>query len=355
MLGIDPRVGRAAWTVLLLGLLVAAAYKIRETLAVFMIAVLFAYMLMPLVEMVERFTPKQVSTTLALAIVYLVLVGIIIGLSVTVGSRLVEEINTLAGRLPELVTSGSLIDRIPLPAWLEPVRASIVQFIRTQFQGEGRGALAYAGAFGGRVLSGTKYILYIVLIPILAFFFLKDGREMRESIVDGLVERSRRPVLDSILEDINRLLGQYIRALALLSLTSFIAHSAFLAITGARYAVLFGVIAALGEFIPVIGPATAGITILLVSTLSGYSHGAIFVIFWIVYRMVQDYVLAPHLMSKGVNLNPLLVLFGVLAGEQIAGVAGMFFSVPMLATLRVIFVRLKRTRTIETVGPRAGI
>ena len=68
--------------------------------------------------------------------------------------------------------------------------------------------------------------------------------------------------------------------------------------------------------------------------------------------MVQDYVLSPYLMSKGVQLNPMLVLFGVLAGDQIAGVLGMFLSVPLLAILRVLFIRLRRVRGLDLVSPR---
>jgi predicted PurR-regulated permease PerM len=352
MLGIDPRAARAAWTVFLLALLIAAAYAIRETLVVFMAALLFAYMLMPLVGLVERFTPKQVSPRIALAIVYLLLVGAIVALAITLGSQLVEEANSLAEKLPNLISNRSWIDRIPLPSVLEPVRARIVQTVQVQLESGSKGILPYVGRLGTQLLSGAKYILYIVLIPILAFFFLKDGREMREAMVISLIDERRRPMVDNILGDINVLLGEYIRALVLLALSSFTANSLFLGISGAPYAILLAVAAGLGEFIPVVGPAAAAIIILLVTGLSGYEHLLLYVIFWILYRIFQDYVLSPYLMGRGVNLNPMLVLFGVLAGEQIAGVIGMFFSVPVIATLRVIFVRLRRARTGDLIAPR---
>jgi predicted PurR-regulated permease PerM len=206
---------------------------------------------------------------------------------------------------------------------------------------------------GTQLLSGARYVLYIVLIPILAFFFLKDGREMREAMVISLVDESRRRVVDNILEDINVLLGEYIRALVLLAISSFTANSLFLGISGAPYAILLAGAAGLGEFLPVVGPAAAAIIILLVTGLSGYGHLLLYVIFWILYRIFQDYVLSPYLMGRGVKLNPMLVLFGVLAGEQIAGVIGMFFSVPVIATLRVLFVRLRRARSGDLIAPRA--
>jgi predicted PurR-regulated permease PerM len=352
VLGIDPKAARIAWTVFLVALLVATAFAVRETLAVFVIALLFAYLLAPLVGFVERMTPHSVSPRIALAIVYLALVGTVVTLGLTLGSRLAQEANTLATRLPALVSNPTWIEKIPLPGWLEPARANIVQTVQDELSSGGQQVLPYVKGLGGQLVSGAKYALYLVLIPILAFFFLKDGGAIRDEFVVALVEDRGRPVVDNILADINLLLGEYIRALVLLSLASFTANSLFLAITGAPYAVLLAGAAALGEFVPVVGPAAGGLIIVLVTSLSGYTHVLLYLLFWVLLRMAQDYVVSPYLMSRGVQLNPLLVLFGVLAGDQIGGVLGMFLSVPVLAILRVMFVRLRRVRGLDLVTPR---
>ncbi|MGD0438353.1 MAG: AI-2E family transporter [Bryobacteraceae bacterium] len=349
MLGIDPRAARAAWTVFLLALLVATAYLIRETLVVFMIALLFAYLLMPLVGLVERFTPRQVPPGVALAIVFLLLIGALLGLALTLGSRLVDEANNLASRLPDLLKNRSWIDQIPLPSWLEPARQKIASWLQDQLNSGGQQFVPYLRNIGGQILSGVKYLIYLVLIPILAFFFLKDGAAMRVNAVNSLFDPHRRPIVEDILDDVNRLLGDYIRALVLLACSGFVVNSLFLGISGAPYAVLLAMCAGVGEFLPVVGPAGAGLLILLVTGLAGYSHPLLYVIFWILLRMFQDYVMSPFLMGRGVKLNPVLVLFGVLAGDQIAGVMGMFFSVPVIATLRVLFVRLQRGRSHHPV------
>ena len=136
-MGIDPKAARAAWTVFLLALLVAMAYAVRETLAVFVIALLFAYLLMPLVGFVERVTPRQVSPRIALAIVYLALVGAIVALALTLGSRLAEEANSLAQRLPDLVKNPTWMQKIPLPSWLEPARAAMIQKVQDELSSGG--------------------------------------------------------------------------------------------------------------------------------------------------------------------------------------------------------------------------
>lgn len=86
-----------------------------------------------------------------------------------------------------------------------------------------------------------------------------------------------------------------------------------------------------------------------VAGFAGFSNLWVIVIFWLVYRFFQDYVLSPHLMHQGVQIHPLVVLFGVLAGEQIGGVPGMFFSVPVIAVLRVILVRTRRSAASRRV------
>jgi predicted PurR-regulated permease PerM len=111
---------------------------------------------------------------------------------------------------------------------------------------------------------------------------------------------------------------------------------------GVPYAVLLATVAGALEFIPIFGPLTAAITIVLVAAFEGYSHVFAIVAFLAAYRVFQDYILNPHLMSSGVALHPMLVIFGALAGDALAGIPGMFLSVPILATLRVVYVRIRK-------------
>jgi predicted PurR-regulated permease PerM len=348
MLGIDLKAARAAWTVVctvvLAALLVAIAYLIRETLMVFAVALFLAYMLTPLVDSVERFTRSRLSRTLSLAVAYLILICVLAGLGITVGSRIAAEASNLAERMPALVHNQSWTSEVPLPVWLKPEREAIAGWLQGAIGNGGSNLLPYLRAAGMQVFSGARYILYVVVIPILSFFFLKDGRAIVANLVAAIADGDSRLVVQDILDDISILLGRYIRALVILSLCTFAAYSIFLAITGAPYAVLLAGLAGVFELIPVIGPFCAGLLTVFVAGFSGYAHVWWFVLFWVLNRFFQDYVISPWFMGAGVKLNPLLVLFGVLAGQQIAGIAGMFFSVPVIATLRVVYVRLERAR-----------
>ena len=102
---------------------------------------------------------------------------------------------------------------------------------------------------------------------------------------------------------------------------------------------LAGVAGAL-EFIPAVGPFIAVVIIAAVGLFSGYTHWLLLLIFLVVYRVAQDYVLQPMLLSSGMRIHPLLIIFGVLAGGEIGGIPGIFFSVPLIAALRLIFLRI---------------
>jgi len=136
------------------------------------------------------------------------------------------------------------------------------------------------------------------------------------------------------------------RALVILSLSTFTVYATFFTIMSVPYGVLLAVLAMMLEFIPMIGPLTAAAAILIVSAVAG-AHVLTVFIFLVAYRLFQDYVLSPHVMGQGVELHPLLVLFGVFAGAELAGIAGSFLSVPLLALGRILYLRVRRQRIAQ--------
>src|SRR5208282_4722210 len=103
LFGLDRNTARYTWTVVFILLLVGVVYLIRETLFIFVVALLFAYLLWPLVKILDRWLPGR-SKALALGIVYLSLIALLIVIGIAVGSRVVLEANALATRVPELLS-----------------------------------------------------------------------------------------------------------------------------------------------------------------------------------------------------------------------------------------------------------
>jgi predicted PurR-regulated permease PerM len=346
MLGIDRQALHVVWTVFLFALLVAVVYEARHTLMIFALALFFSHLLGPVVAFFERTGPKRVPRVAILVLVYIGLVAVIVLLMISVGSRIVEQAASLLARLPELMHQQDPLSRLPIPAWLEFARPRVMALLQERLTYLEEHVLPLLSSAGLQILSGIGNVLSAVLIPILSFFFLKDGAAIRKGLVESF-PRSNQTVVNEIIVDLHLLLAQYIRALVLLAISTFIFYAGFFSTVSVPYAFLLAGIAAIFEFIPVAGPLAAGAVIMLVAVFTGYPHLLWILIFLLIYRVFQDYVLNPYLMSSGVEIHPLLVLFGVLAGEQIAGVPGMFFSVPVIAALRVVFVRLRRQRRVE--------
>jgi predicted PurR-regulated permease PerM len=332
MLGFDARAARWTWTAAVVLLALWLIYLLRSALFLFILAVLFAYLLAPLVNVIDRLLPGKRSRTAALALAYVLVVGLVVLGATLIGSRVVQEANLLAQTFPNTFRGleAAFQDKVP-------------DSMKTDINTHVNEIVASIPRFGLKFLALLGNLIYVVIIPILAFLCLKDGPLIKAHIVSLMEAGPQRQLLDNILADMDLVLAHYMRALVLLSATSFACYSIFLTIMGVQYGILLGVLAGMLEFIPVVGPLSAGLMVLLVGGAAS-GHWVALLIFLVVFRMFQDYVVSPHLMGQGVELHPLLVLFGVFAGAELAGVAGSFLSVPVLALARVLYRRVYQAR-----------
>jgi predicted PurR-regulated permease PerM len=276
------------------------------------------------------------------------MVGSLVAVGAAIAGKIAEEATTLASRLPQYMAKQDPLAALPFPSWLEPLREKIIVAARDQLKNLDEAALPLLRGALTQVLSQAGNALTAILIPILAFFFLKDAHELRAMIVQLAHSEPQKRFLNRVLDGLDQLLAKYIRALIGLAVSTLLLYTLYFQLTSVPYAILLGGLSAILEFIPVVGPLVASATILIVAGASGYEHLTWIIIFLIVFRLFQDYVLSPYLMGQGVELHPLLVLFGVLAGEKIAGIPGMFFSVPVIAALRILFLELTKPEVEET-------
>ena len=352
MLGIDRRAARAVWTAALVLLLMGLVYLVRRTVFVFILAVLFAYLLSPLVDLLDRFLPTRTRTP-ALALAYVIILGVAVLAGIQIGSLVVEQAHRFAKDFPNML-QGWQAPSPDAPRWFNNAKADAIRKIRTAITERTTDLLSALPQAGLRFITVASDLIYVVIIPILAFFFLKDGRAIRRHFLEMLDEGPRRTLIDDVLADINVLLAHYMRSLVVLSLAAFTTYGIFFSIMGVPYGVLLAALGGLLEFIPMLGPFTAGASIVLVAVISG-SHVLTVLIFLLAYRMLQDYVLSPHLMERGVEIHPLLVLFGVFAGGEVAGIAGTLLSVPVLAMVRILYLRVRKARLHTGSSPLVAL
>lgn len=339
MFGIDLRVARIAWTVALVGLALYCIYLIRTTLLVMVFAVFFSYLVYPLFELAQRFAGRRLSRNVVLVFVFSAVLGLIVLAGVLFGSPIADQAVMLGHELPRLLDPDLLIKKLPLPGFLEPFRARLFGLARTLSLGSQMQALPAARQIGEGLLNAAGAMVYIVVVPILSFLMISQAPALERMLAAN--GETRGILWTRLARDLNHLLSRYVRALALLSLATLVTYSIALSLFGAPFALLLAGLAAVLEVIPVFGPAAAALAIIVVAAFNSFPHVWWLFAFVIVYRIFQDYMLNPWLMSEGVHVPPILVVFGLLAGDQLAGVAGIFLSVPILAAARIVIGRVR--------------
>ncbi len=328
LLGIDPKAARATWTAAVTLLLLAAIYTIRSTLVVFALALLLAYLLQPLASKISRHFPRK-NRTPALALTYLLVIGLLAGIGIVVGSRVALEARYFIAHPPDVLGTVNQLraDHPDLSPLIDSVHGSLQQQL-----GE---VASFGQRLSLRILAASANLIYIVVIPILSFFMLKDGASIQDGFLAMFSAGESRAKAARTLAEVHILMLQYMRALLVLCCTAMAVFGFVLTMLGVRYALLLATIAFFCEFVPMAGPIAEIVVILVVCLLTGYPH-----IWWLaaflgVFRIVQDYVIWPRLMSQGIQLHPLLLIFGIFSGGAIGGVAGVFLSVPVLVLVRL--------------------
>lgn len=354
MFGIDARTARVVWTAALVLAGLYGVFLIRTTLLVMLIAALFSYLIYPLFALAQRWLAGRIPRTVLLGLVYLVVIAVAVVAVGLFGNTVVDQATTLAHQLPTLLDPTTLEKRLPLPGVLEPMRARLAGYLRDLLHGGNTSqALPFMRNLGFGLMHLASNLIYLVVVPILSFLMIQQA-PMIDALIVTVGRKRDGGFWTDVLHGLNDVLSSYVRALGLLSLATLVAYGVVLSIMGVPFALLLAGVAAVLEVIPVLGPLAAAGAIVGVALFSGYEHVAWVAAFITAYRVFQDYMLNPYLMSEGVDVPPMLVVFGLLAGEELAGVAGIFLSVPFLAAVRMVAiqVRLHKAKLVRDEPPK---
>jgi predicted PurR-regulated permease PerM len=327
-------------------------FTLSGVILLVILAVFFAYFIAPLVRFVEqpwsiRGRQRALPRAVAIGLVYLLLVCFAGAIGSFVIPRLGIEIALLAEQAPAYVAMleahvqslSQTIQDYDLPPQAEAaIHASVSS------------ALASAGGYvqetALHLLGSITYIPWLVLVPVLGFFFLKDGDALRQWVVFVLPRGPWRQGAARFLGDIDRTIASFIRAQLIACLLVGTICTAGFSIIGVPFALVLGVLAGVFEFIPLIGPLAIAVIAGVFSGLSSLHTAFVVLVFLGVLRVAQDYVFYPRILGQGGHLHPLAVILAVLCGAEIAGIAGIFLSVPVAGIIAVVVRQFGGTEEI---------
>jgi predicted PurR-regulated permease PerM len=347
----DLRTARVLLTLLLIAAGLAFAWAARHVLATFLFAIFFAYLLDPIVEFVSR--RLKTSRGRSIALIYFGIFAGLVILLLFIGPQIVQEGEKLAKTLPDLyarVSSGQIAWQLGAQhGWSYETRLQIQQFLA----GHRQTIVHLASNFGSHLARLGQNAWWLVLIPILAVFFLQDGRKFGNAILEIFERRRQREFVDAVLSDVHLMLAHYIRAQLTLAALAMAVYVGGLTALRVPYGFILGIIAGFWEFIPIVGPLISFFLIVGVALGAGYKHVLLLVLFLGVWRGVQDYFNSPRIMGRQLKLHPLAVLFGVLAGAEVAVIIGVYLSIPVMATARIFWLRWRAYARVENVQVQA--
>lgn len=305
------------------------------------ISVFLAYLLDPLVRLILRPLRdtkyvKLMPRSLAILIAY-VAVGLVLAIFIAnIAPRVIEQGKEFGSNFPAYASGirqafndlNRRFDRLRIP---EEVQAKINE------QAIGLGERVTAG-FGSFIITTLTYLPWLIIVPVFSFFFLKDANSFRLAVLRMFPAGRWRMRAENILQDVNTTLAAYTRAQLLSCLLIGIACTIGFYVIGLKFALLLGILAGILEFIPLIGPLALGIIAVTTAAFSDDPWKALYTaIFLIALRVIHDYVTYPRIVRGGIHLHPVVIILSVLAGEQAAGIPGVFIAIPIVAVATVIY------------------
>ncbi|HSQ24651.1 MAG TPA: AI-2E family transporter [Pyrinomonadaceae bacterium] len=343
-------------------LLVVAAflwvlYRLTAVLLLLVLSIFFAYLVAPLVDLVERplrLGAKEIRIPrgVAIGIVYVVLfVGggvAVYFLAPQLAAQFPEFKQQATAYYKTIVTTS---DRVNQYFKGHNMPEGVVKAVNDTFLGVIARGGEVVGVAAERMLGLIIFLPWLVLIPILSFFLLKDADSFRRSALAMLPRGRLRWRGDEFFEDINHTLAAYIRAqLTACFIIGTVCSTGF-ALIGLPSPLVLGLIAGMLEFVPLVGPLVVAILVALLALLhAGFGMAFVVLLFLGVLRVIHDYVVYPRIIGQGIHLHPLAVILAILAGAEIAGVAGIFLAIPVIAILTVSYRHWLEHRGSETIA-----
>ncbi len=305
------------------------------------LSIFFAYLISPLVKLIrspfkgnrlDKLMPRSFAIIIAYVIVFAVLgfgISNLAPLVIEQGKEFGASLPTYAAGIRQSFNDlNRRFDRLRIP---EDVQTKINE------QAVAFGERITTG-FGSFLLAVVTYLPWLILVPILAFFFLKDVNLIRLAILRVFPAGPWRMRAEGVMQDVNTTLAAYTRAQLISCVIIGTICTIGFYLIGLKYTLLLGILAGVVEFVPMLGPAAIGLIVTTTAAFSDNPWKALYVfVFLVVLRIIHDYVTYPRIVRGGLHLHPVLIILSVLAGEQVAGIPGVFLAIPIVAILTVFY------------------
>ncbi|WP_151735950.1 AI-2E family transporter ['Paenibacillus yunnanensis' Narsing Rao et al. 2020] len=306
---------------------------LKAILAPFLAAIILSYVLNPVVKMLgKRKMPRGVAVLLIYAVFLLALAVIAINL-IPMFIRQLEELNE---HLPEITLHAQgLMNNMNTELMPRGVEMGMNNWFLQLESRLAKGISHFLDNIGTTI--GLVFNAFIV--PFLVFYILKDF-DVFERLLVSCLPRSRRKSIVRLLKDIDDALGSYIRGQLFVCLIIGILAYIGYALIGMPYPLLFACLVALFDIVPYLGPFLGAAPAVVMASTVSFKLVLYVVVVNTLCQMIESNIVSPQVVGRTLHLHPLLIIFALLVGGELAGMLGLILAVPVFAAGKVVLQHL---------------
>jgi len=307
--------------------------RVRGVLTPFFLGAAIAYISYPLVRRLEQ---KQVPRSVAILLVYALFAVVVTILAYAIVPSLSRELEQVVQQLPDQSRRAeemvnrllANVRRVRVPDGMEEVVNFSLERARELVQ-------RFAARLAEALIVTVSHLFSFILAPFLAFYMLRDFERFQRSLAAWLPTSARRELFE-LASRVHRVVGGFLGGQLIVSAVVGLLLAGTLALLGVRYALLLGLIGGLANIIPYFGPIISAVPAVAFALLDSPAKALWVAVAIFGIQQLESTLISPKLVGDRVGLHPLTVIFAVLAGGELAGIAGMFLAVPAAATLKEV-------------------
>ena len=321
-------------------------YLGRGALFPFIISVVLAQLLYPVVVFVEKRLPghnraPRANRIVSILTIYLAFATVLAGILYITIPPLFAESQELVQAFPDLYQRA----RSTVEGWSSDYTERIPVELRTEIEETiAAGGNVLADAAQGvvrRTVSGVSnavtLVIGLAIVPFFLFYVLKDREEVVGGVYPLFSERGQAHARNVIFI-VNRVIGSYVRAQLLSATILGVLVFTGLSILGIKFAAILGLVAGLFGLIPIIGPLLGAVPGVLVTLASSPEQIVWVALVYIIVQLIENNVISPRIQGSAVRLNPAIIMVTLVLSSEIAGLWGVIVGVPLIAAARDVFV-----------------
>jgi predicted PurR-regulated permease PerM len=336
---------KTLFTVSIIILLIYLTFRLNDILTPFALSFFIAYLMEPIISKAEKY---KLPRSIAVIIIFIVLIGLIGSFLLILIPMIYREIYSFGKDLPEYIDRLSPIlnelqAKLNFDLSTEKVKDLIIS------KGSELSKMAYKtiGTLTSSIKSIVGSVILYSIVPILIFYFSKDYKYVTESLIKIIQENSNFNAKKYI-DEFNQILSSYFRGQFIVAMILGILYSIVLLITGIKPALIVGLSAGVLSIIPYLGFVVGFGVSLILAYLQYFDiwHPLFVLAGFAIVQTIESNFITPKIVGSKLGLHPTAVIFALLAGGSLLGIAGMIFSLPIAAAIKVwlnkIITTLKR-------------